>query len=115
MRERLKKRLGADSARFTDAELDEFLSTATTDYELGGGAHNALILDIALALAYLRMATDTARYFKYTEGSESVDKTDISRQYMRLYESVWSTVAGRLPNAAAPTTFIIRKNEETPC
>jgi len=121
LKDRLIIRLGKLSGLFTPEELTEFLSTAITAYDLEEGKDDVLILDLALASCYLRLATDTATYFKYSQADESVDKSMTPEIFLKLYQTLWTSCCARLgipdtpPTAELaeipPDTFIMGKND----
>jgi hypothetical protein len=45
---------------------------------------NNALLYLALSIGFHVIATDAARYFKYSDADESVDKTGIAEQYIKL-------------------------------
>jgi hypothetical protein len=86
MTERLSKRFTAVTAQpaLEAAAIDVMADT----FELFGYASaDVPITDINRLLAYssselaLQIALDAARFFKYTDGEESVDKSMISKEY----------------------------------
>jgi len=118
--ERLQSRLGSLKDLFLPAELTDFINTAITGYNLLEGKDDALILDLALATCYLRLATDTGMYFKYQQADESVDKSMTPEVFRELYDSLWKSCAARLgigDSGSTPLetgksdTFILRKDE----
>jgi hypothetical protein len=107
--DKLKRRLGTQAAAFEDTDLTEFIETAKSEYKLVEGEHDSLIVELALCTCYLRLATDTATYFKYSQGTESVDKTVTPRMFMEIYEFLFESVQKRLPEK--PEIFQIKKAE----
>lgn len=95
--DKLKTRLGGHRTAFTDAELAEFIETATTEHGLTEGKNDALIVDLALCTCYLRLATDKATFFRYSQATEEVDKTATPKMFLSLYEMLWQAVQSRLP------------------
>ena len=87
MTERLAKRFTAVTAQpaLTTAAADVMADT----FELFGYGASAdvPVTDIQRLLAYssaelaLQIALDAARFFKYTDGEESVDKSMVSKEY----------------------------------
>jgi hypothetical protein len=123
LKDRLIIRLGKTADIFTPEELNEFLDSAISGHDLEEGKDDILILDLALAACYLRLATDSATYFKYSQADESVDKSMTPEMFRKLYATLWSSCCARLgipveppaPPAAsegAPDTFILHKDEE---
>lgn len=108
---RVRVRLGTVEAGFTDPVLQEFLDTASNDYGLTEGQDDAMIITLTLCFCYQKVATEAASFFKYSQGSESVDKTMVAEQYRKLYETTWASIAGSLPGRASPDSFVLRKNE----
>jgi hypothetical protein len=85
--DRLTKRFrnvpGVTSADIADwiAEAEEesgYVADNTED------DRNNALLYLAFSVGCQVIATDAARFFKYTDGDESVDKTKVAEQYMKL-------------------------------
>ncbi len=95
--DRLKRRIKSACNVFTDSELQGFIDDAINDFGLIEGQDDRLILDIAEADVYKALASDTARYFKYRELSEEVDKTHTPEMFLKLYTALWSSIEKRLP------------------
>jgi len=95
--DRLKTRLKSVADAFTDVELQMILDGVTEDFSLTPGVDDRLILDLATAEVYLAMATDTARYFKWRELSEEVDRTKTPEYFLKLYQTLWDRVQRSLP------------------
>ncbi len=95
--DRLKTRLKSVAKAFTDQELQEILDGVARDYGLTPEADDAVILDLAAAEVYLAMATDTARYFKWKELTEEVDRTKTPEHFMKLYRIVYERAKHGLP------------------
>ena len=70
---------GIDGFNFADW-LDEAVAESNVTEEENENA----ILYLALAIAYESLALKEARSFKYTDGEESVDKTNVYSNYMAL-------------------------------
>jgi hypothetical protein len=120
LKDRLIIRLGATASIFKPEELDEFISSAQSGYDLKEGEDDDLILDLALSSCYLRLATDSATYFKYSQADESVDKSMTPEMFLKLYQTLYGSCCARLgipvepPPATSggkPDTFILHKNE----
>ena len=60
--------------------LEEALAEATVTEEENANA----VLYLALAIAYESLAQTEARSFKFTDGEESVDKTNVYGNYVAL-------------------------------
>lgn len=108
--DKLKTRLGDRATAFEDDELTEFIDVAKSEYNLVEGKHDALIVDLALCTCYLRLATDSATFFKYKQASEEVDKTATPKMFMQLYKHLWESVEKKLPSGAE--TFQIYREDE---
>jgi hypothetical protein len=71
----------------TSADIADWIAEAKAESGLTEGTDantdNALLY-LAFSIACRTIATDAARFFKYTDGEESVDKTEIFEKYMRL-------------------------------
>ncbi len=105
--DRLQIRLGGRKAAFETAELQEFIDSATNQYGLAEGRDDELILKLALCACYLRLATDSATFFKYTQGTESVDKSMTPKIFMELYQVTWDTIKDQVDGK--PVMFQIKK------
>jgi hypothetical protein len=68
-------------------DVADWLTEATNESGLTEGidvnTDNA-ILYLAFSVGCKIIATDAARFFKYGDGEESVDKTNVFENYMRL-------------------------------
>lgn len=69
-----------------DPLLEQLLVSVAEDYP---GATREKTLDLALARVCQRMAIDSALWFKYSEGSESVDKTKSADQFLAIAKAMW--------------------------
>ena len=86
--EELKGRIGEGvAAACGDTLLDGILATIAADYS---DANRTKTLDLAQADVCLRMATDTALWFKYSQGSESVDKTSSTTDFLAIAKALWT-------------------------
>lgn len=52
---------------------------------------NNAILYLAFSIGCTAIAADAARYFKYTDGEENVDKTNVFANYMQLAKDARKT------------------------
>lgn len=71
----------------TSADIADWIAEAQTESGLKEGENSNddnAILYLAFSIGCRVIATDAARYFKYTDGEESVDKSDIYEKYLRL-------------------------------
>ncbi len=80
--ERLESRL-AKVPKVTPEDIGNWLAEAETESELTEESTNAVFY-LALSFAYESIAADAARYFSYTDGEESVDKSMIFANYKKL-------------------------------
>ncbi|MCX7731618.1 MAG: hypothetical protein N2248_00410 [candidate division WOR-3 bacterium] len=111
--QRLKDRLGSSAAsRLGDEALGSFLLIAQQDYNL---TDPAVIINLALYFCYRRLAAETAAQFKFSQGSESVDKTEESKNWLALAESIWQTLPEsiRVQGEPRPDTFIYAPDPES--
>jgi hypothetical protein len=71
----------------TMEDVVDWLSEAEEESGLSEGEiisdNNALVY-LAFSIGCKAIATDAARFFKYGDGEENVDKTNIFENYMRL-------------------------------
>lgn len=108
--DKLKRRLGSQVSAFEDPDLLEFIETAEKEYSLVEGKHDGVIVELALCTCYLRLATDTATFFKYQQATESVDKTMTPKMFMKMHEFLWESVQKRLPSKV--DTFQLQKEDD---
>lgn len=84
--ERLTKRF-RNVPGVTVEDVADWLSEAEAESGMTEGdvvSDNNAILYLSFSIGCRMIATDAARFFKYTDGEESVDKTNIFENYMRL-------------------------------
>lgn len=82
VKERLTKRL-SNIYGVTPEDISDWLSEAEAEFEGQDENDNALFY-LALYIAYETIASDSARFFSYKDGEESVDKSMIFENYMKL-------------------------------
>jgi hypothetical protein len=86
LQERLTKRFGSVPG-VTFEDVADWLSEAREESGLLEGdvvSENNALLYLAFSIGCRTIATDAARYFKYSDGEESVDKTNIFENYIKL-------------------------------
>lgn len=83
--ERLKNRLQNVSG-VTDADIEAWVSEAKHEADLTEAENADAVFYLALTIAYEFIATNAANYFKYTDGEESVDKSMVFDNYLKLAE-----------------------------
>lgn len=84
--ERLTKRF-RNVPGVTFGDIADWLAEASEESGLVEGdvvSDNNALLYLAYSIGCRTIATDAARYFKYTDGEENVDKTNIFENYMKL-------------------------------
>ena len=84
--DRLQKRF-RNVPGVASADIADWIAEAQTESGLKEGENSNddnAILYLAFSIGCRVIATDAARYFKYTDGEESVDKSDIYEKYLRL-------------------------------
>ena len=84
--ERMKSRLSKVPG-VTQDDIDDWIAEAIAESGLTEEENPNAIFYIALAIAYETIATNAANYFSYTDGEESVNKTNVYANYMKLAES----------------------------
>lgn len=85
--EELKGRIGEGvAAACGDTLLEGILATIAADYS---DANRTKTLDLAQADVCLRMATNGALYYKYSQGSESVDKSMTTDNFLAVAKVLW--------------------------
>lgn len=121
MLEQIKFRIGdALAAGFEDTELQSVIDNVKAQFSLTESADPETILDITQAKICLAVATDTSRYFKYTQNTESVDKTKTPEELRKIAKDLldWhaSLVQGStslgVVDLAAPREFVIDRNAD---
>lgn len=68
-------------------EVTDWLTEAQEESGIVEGdvvSDNNALLYLAFSIGCKAIATDAARFFKYADGEENVDKTNIFENYMRL-------------------------------
>jgi len=85
---KIRKRINDEKEpyTFTWDELKEMVDDIKTRYGLIEGRDDDIIILGVLARIYLILATDTAKYFKYTQEKESVDRTMTPKVYLELHD-----------------------------
>ena len=81
--ERLKERL-KNVPGVTDADITAWADESVAESGISEEENDNAVLYLALAIAYESIAGNAARFFKYTDGEESVDKTNVFANYMEL-------------------------------
>jgi hypothetical protein len=84
--ERLTKRFH-EVPGVTWNEIADWLTEAQDESGIVEGdvvSDNNALLYLAFSIGCKVIATDAARFFKYADGEENVDKTNIFENYMRL-------------------------------
>lgn len=84
--ERLTKRF-RNVPSVATADIDDWLAEAEEESGLTEATDvstDNAILYLAFSIGCRTIATDAARFFKYSDGDENVDKTNVFENYMRL-------------------------------
>ncbi|MFC9419595.1 hypothetical protein ACIG6B_28550 [Bacillus mobilis] len=81
--ERLESRL-AKVPKVTPEDIGNWLAEAEAESELTEEVNANAVFYLTLSFAYESIAADAARYFSYTDGEESVDKSMIFANYKKL-------------------------------
>lgn len=93
----LKLRLGpVASVRIGDVDLAAFLTDASDRSDEAD-----VVITLAMAWVYQRLAAESAANLKYSQADESVDKTAEAPQWRALYESTWASLPESLREAGA--------------
>ena len=82
--ERLTKRFRGVPGVTAD-DITDWIAEGEAESGLTAGADddNALLY-LALSIGFTVIATDAARFFRYTDGEETVDKSMVAAQYTKL-------------------------------
>ncbi|EJQ06632.1 hypothetical protein ABHP49_004784 [Bacillus cereus] len=81
--ERLQSRLSKVPG-VTSTGIDAWLAEALVESDFTEEDNANAVFYLALTFAYEAIAADSARFFKYTDGEEAVDKSMIFANYQRL-------------------------------
>jgi hypothetical protein len=81
--ERLSSRLSKVPG-VTLADIMNWIEEAEVESDLTKEENPNAVFYLSLAVAYECIAGDAARYFKFTDGEESIDKSNIFSNYMKL-------------------------------
>jgi len=93
----LKLRLGpVAAARIGDTDLAAFLTDASDQSD-----QSEVILTLAMALVYRRLAAESAANLKYSQADESVDKTAEAAQWRALFDSTWASLPETIRESGA--------------
>lgn len=82
VKERLTKRLSKIPG-VTPEDITDWLSEAEAEFE-GQDDNGTALMYLALYIAYETIASDAARFFSFRDGEESIDKSMIFENYMKL-------------------------------
>lgn len=108
--ERLTKRF-RNVPGVTSSDIDDWVAEAQEESGLKegecGATDNALLY-LAFSIGCRVIATEAARFFSYGDGDESVDKTNIYENYMRLSLDAYSRY-NRYKNGGTSYTVALRR------
>ncbi|WHY01870.1 hypothetical protein QNH29_06475 [Neobacillus sp. DY30] len=68
----------------TPYDVAMWAEESETESGLTESENENAVFYLALAIAYETIAANAAQFFKYTDGEESVDKTNIHANYVKL-------------------------------
>lgn len=108
--ERLKTRLKKVPG-VTEAELHDWVAESVAESGFTEEENPNAVLYLALAIAYETIAGDAARYFSYVDGEESVDKSMVFANYMKLAAGARKQYRGYLRGRGASQTHLRRADE----
>lgn len=92
VKERLTKRLSKIPG-VTPEDIDDWLAEAEAEFDWGDEEPSdnkdgeTALFYLALYIAYESIASNAANFFRFTDGEESVDKSMIFDNYMKLAKS----------------------------
>jgi hypothetical protein len=93
----LKLRLGpVAAARIGDPDLAAYLTDASDRSN-----QSDVVLTLALAWCYQRLASEAAANLKYSQADESVDKTAEAAQWRALFDSTWASLPETIRESGA--------------
>lgn len=81
--ERLATRLN-NVPGVTSADIVVWVAEAVAESDITEEENENAVLYLALSIGYEVIASNAAHYFKYTDGEESVDKSNVYDNYMQL-------------------------------
>lgn len=81
--ERMQSRLSKVPG-VTPSDLADWVAEAIAESGPDAEDNDNALLYLALAIAYESIASNAAHYFKYTDGEESVDKSNVYANYLQL-------------------------------
>lgn len=81
--ERLQARLN-NVPGVTSADIVDWVAEAVAESEITEEENANAVFYLALCIAYETIASNAAHYFKYTDGEEMVDKSNVYANYMQL-------------------------------
>ncbi len=71
----------------TPEDILVWIADAEAEFNGQDESNETALFYLALYIAYETIAGDAARFFKFTDGEESVDKTAVFDNYMKLAKS----------------------------
>ena len=83
VKERLTKRLSKIPG-VTPQDISDWLAEAVAEFDGQDEENETALFYLALYVAYETIASDAARFFRFTDGEESVDKSMIASEYRQL-------------------------------
>jgi len=93
----LKLRLGpVAAARIGDADLAAFLTEAADRSDEAD-----VVMGLAMAWVYQRLAAESAANIRYSQADESVDKTAEAANWQKLYDAAWASLPESIREAGA--------------
>ena len=81
--ERMQSRL-KNVPGVTSEDIGDWIAEAIAESEITEAENASAVFYLALAIAYDTIAANTAHYFSYTDGEESVNKTNVYANYEKL-------------------------------
>jgi hypothetical protein len=109
--------IGRLSVRFknvpgvTTADIADWVAEAEFESGLFEGedaSKDNALLYLAYSIGCTVIATDAARYFKYTDGEEQIDKTNIAANYLELAKDARKSYRKALRGGYASSSHVER-------
>jgi hypothetical protein len=108
--ERLQTRLSKVPG-VTSVDIATWVDESEAESGLKETENENAVFYLSLAIAYESISANAASFFKYTDGEESVDKSNIHANYMKLASTARKNYRKYLRGRGASQTHIGRADE----
>lgn len=103
---RFKNVPGVTTADIADWVYEAELESGLTEGDVAN--ENNALLYLAYSIGCTVVATEASRYFKYTDGEESIDKTNIAANYLILAKDARKSYRKALRGGYASSSHVER-------